>query len=279
MFIEQTLSFIEGSDLEFSWPDIRPVQIEPNGGRKLNLNFSSSISVNRLKDNHLLSQMAIFSLFDALIDINHPDLEGQSFKRRYEQLPVLNNRDQIFKEIYRILKLLRNATIHNRSSLNIGEHGVELSYTNRGTSFDLRCSKRAVTLLNTIVVLFIKTKDSQSEYANQYLYSYFNKLVSEISLIADEFSNNLNPISGLIHIETTVRYRITNTVFNYDSDNKEYKLDLHRPLESEPWASDEYLFSINGVDYLVPGEVIGDDGSLPEVDLPKWKMNIGSIFQ
>ncbi|MCV2885958.1 hypothetical protein OE749_14795 [Aestuariibacter sp. AA17] len=279
MFIEKTLQFLEESDLEFAWPDIRHVHVDSDGRKSINHSFHCNLSSNRINNNRFLSQITIFSLCDALIDVAQPELEGQSFKRRYEELPASTSRECIFKDIYRVLKLIRNAIIHNRSALHVGQNGVNLSFTNRkGTLFSLRCSSRAIVLINTIVILYVKSRHQSCEYSNQFIYAYFNQLLSEISEFKDEFTQSLQPITCSIGINTSVRNRIMDAKFSVNDDEKIYVFDLHRPHSQEPWAGEEYLINIDGIDYIIPGEIMGDDGKVHKEALIKWQKPRDSLF-
>jgi len=273
MFIEKTLKFIEESDLSVSLPDIRQVTENDEGNYIIHMSSICRLSENKLKENYLLSQVVIFTLFDAIIDIKYPNLDGLSFKRRYEGLPSTNNFENIFREVYRVLKLIRNATIHNRSSLNRDESGVQLRYTHRNTNFEFNCSSKAISILNTIVILLAKSFDVRDKYTETLLVAYFNDLTIEVSNISDEFQNSLLPITVPFTFKWSVRYRITNPKFNYYFETNSYKLENRYKInENEVYASDEYILHIHEDKYLIPGEVINENGEFTKRELLKWKV-------
>jgi hypothetical protein len=272
MYIKQTLQFIDESDLELSWPQLRQVRINSEGFRNESLAFTCRLSENKLKGNLVLAQAIVFTLLDALIDIQHPLLEGKSFKGRYEKLPGDTDLEVAFREIYRIFKLLRNAILHNRSSVIIEEDGVNLRYKHKDGSFELKCTQKAIAILNTFVVFCAKTMGALDRYLELFLISCYFDLLLEISKYSDEFNTPLAQITPALKFRRTVRYRVNNTKLITTADPEIYKLEILAVNKLESWAYAEYLIRKGKERFLVPGEAVDENGFLTKKELLSWKV-------
>ena len=69
-----------------------------------------------------------FMIMDSFIDSIFPEMEGKTFKYKYENLPKNNNIEIMFSQIYRILKLYRNATVHHINGISITEKYLKINF-------------------------------------------------------------------------------------------------------------------------------------------------------
>lgn len=137
MFIESTLKFVEKSDLSFLTPLIRTITINSDGTESIGISSHLCVNANKLNGNFIVAQTVMFILFDTLIDLKHQNLEGESFKKRYEKLPSNTNIEHIIKESYRIFKIIRNPLTHNRTSAHTSNSQLNISYKNKQKKHNL----------------------------------------------------------------------------------------------------------------------------------------------
>jgi hypothetical protein len=123
-FIEQTLKILKSTDLSIRFPEIYEVTMESDK-RHMSMVLEGASGGLRIKDNFVLQAMIFFGLIDAHIDIHNPELEGKNFMDKYKKLSVADDSSIMAREIYRLLRILRNAAIHSRTAISLDEKNIE----------------------------------------------------------------------------------------------------------------------------------------------------------
>lgn len=164
--------------------------------------------------------MIFFSIIDTFIDINYPNLEGQSFAKKYHDLQTTNDIDIMFKEVYRILKILRNASIHSKNSVSVrNDNSILVDYNFKGTNFKLEMSKHCLELIYSLIFFVIKDMKYPLDYKEGLMRTYYEDIKRNIVIISDDFGvNNLASISSRLRLKRTVRYNVINGTFSIDSN-------------------------------------------------------------
>lgn len=271
--IDKLHVFLERSNLASREPEVIRAEIDEHGRMHSTHSSVAFSQVNNLRGQDEISLILVFTVLDAMIDIAHPHLEGESFAARYRQLSGTTDKDLVFKETYRFFKLLRNAVTHKRSVLNFASPTLAFSYVNKqGTSFELECASDAVIYGNTIVRLMLEHRASGGKYLDNQLLAYYRLMRDAIMTIKDEFGSGLAAASAGINMKPLRRYRVqlerlqTHPVPGY-------VLPRWVPNKLEAgWACDEFVLDKGGAKYLVPGEALGEDQFISVAALEVWKV-------
>ena len=149
-FIKQTIGFLEKSDLNFKFPEIRMVEYTAESSLTTLKTFDYVyMNTNTISQNFIISNLIIFSLFDGYLDIKNNSLVGLSFKGKYDQLKHSSDIEIISKETYRIFKLIRNTIVHNATGIIINGNSYKFNYRHPkfSTNFNIDLNKNALSLL------------------------------------------------------------------------------------------------------------------------------------
>lgn len=157
-FVKQTIDFLEESDLNFIFPELREVELsEESSNTTLKLCDYVYYNSNTLEQNFIISNLIIFALFDGYLDSKNNVLMGLTFKKKYNKLNNSNDIEIITKEVYRILKLVRNTIVHNATGAVFSSDIYKFSYTypSNSTIFNLEITKSTLALLYSIIMIIV----------------------------------------------------------------------------------------------------------------------------
>ena len=251
-FANQIIGLIKGSDMLIHEPEWREVFLNENGGTTHKMNLSDSLyKKTEIKNNEVLLVMLLFSMLDAYVDATYPTLEGESFAYKYRNLSSSNDTEIIIREVYRILKILRNASIHSRSNVqrtSNNELYTQYSRTmhNRITNFELKISQMGLELIGTFIMIIITFNqlNRSDSYKLALLRTFYDDIQKEILTISDEFGiDNLSSISEELRLKRGSRFMIMNPRFTKETEFKIEKLNVS-DMEKE-FADYEYIVSID----------------------------------
>lgn len=271
-FIKQTLKLFEGSDVRLHFPEIMAMEIGSRGVKKLKICFCDKIGGNTpIQGNIAFLIMLYFTIVDTYIDTIVPHLEGASFSRRYCGLNGHTDKQIILSQVYRMLKILRNSAIHSRNSLSINNEIITVSYRFRNTSFKLNISQLGIELIGTVVI-YLATKRLQPEaYTEALIRTFYEDIMKEMTGIEDEFGTSLEPISQEIKLKRGTRINIENP--GVVSNNVSIKFSvpgLHAMGQGS--SNYDFLLSMDGVKYLIPAEVLDENGEIHREQLVHWSL-------
>ncbi|GAA0486928.1 hypothetical protein GCM10008986_10430 [Salinibacillus aidingensis] len=273
-FIKQTVSFLERTNTRIHTPETRTVTYEGNTTSLL-MSDSEVVYVNtaNISDNVHLGIMLFFSILDAKVDLLYPELDGKSFRQRHKRLPKTNDDELILSQLFRILKLLRNASVHSKNSIIIKNNEITCSYINKKTKFQLIITKLGLELIYSLILEFVKPSMSTSLYWESIRRTYYDDIKANITLFVDDLGdNNLLDISNEIRLKRSVRYRITNSTFKIE---KGYLL-IERPYglneNEKECLSCDYEVTYGEKAYLIPSEALDINNKIDVAHLYLWQV-------
>ena len=258
-FIKQTIDMLFKSDIKIHIPSFNKVEL--NGEKRtLFLEVKEFVNQTKLEDNLIFCSMIFFTLIDTYIDIQYPYLEGDSFRKKYLKLPSTNDKEIIIREIYRILKIIRNATIHSRNSIELKDgNNLVVGYirgiNNKSTYFELSISKFGLELIYTLILLYL----DQGKYCDAHqlglLRTIYDDILSNISKISDDIDNkNLINLSSRIRLNRIQRYVILNPDYIIDSDKG--IIEIHKSKFQDDAI--DYIIQYEDNRYIIPDEILSE---------------------
>lgn len=212
-----------------------------------------------LNENIVIQVTIFFTLLDNYIDFNYPNLEGESFSKKYKELPDNNDQQIIIKELYRIFKLLRNTVVHSLSNLE-GKASVKISYNYRKTDFILDMSKLGFELLISLVLFLLDNQIKCQAYKTGIMRTYFKDIKSNIYKFEDEFgTDNFYQTNDNLYLCRRRRYQIINP--KYQILKSKIKISKYKISDLEKsYAAADYYIIFKEQEYIVPNEVLNENG-------------------
>lgn len=267
--LSSVLTFIKESNLPLRYPNVIRYSKAYDG--KFNTQWSSHVRVieNQLADQTVLSTLILFTAMDVFIDCLQSNIEGKSFENRYDSFNTsADDFRVIVKQVYRILTLMRNTIVHRRSESKITSNVY--SWGDRSKPKYMECTYEGILYLNTLTILLIEYWTNENRYSLSMIAAYYEKLRSEIIFYADKLGSTLDSISPTVKLNLMRRYR--NDVTLTDADNSSGSFNVDRMvIQPEENAVDEFYVTWNGMHYLIPGEILGDESSIKFSTLRGWE--------
>ncbi|CEN75429.1 Uncharacterised protein [[Clostridium] sordellii] len=280
-FIKKSMDFLANNQINFKLPIVRPVTIE-NGVENIQMSFSDSIGMcsrkNSISDNFIAKNILIFTVFDEYLNSKNDNLIGLSFRKRYNLLSANNDLDIITKEIYRILKLIRNTIVHNSSNISINKNTYNFNYENNNTKFNLNIDEKTLNNLYTIVYMIVREYSTYKNESNEfyigilrYCYSKLKLKIDREGCLKDDINDNPNilmSISSSIKLFNTVRYKVRNPKYTVNGD----MIKIETIDTGIEYYKEDYCLNIDDNYYIVPSEALNNLGEIKKLELTKWKI-------
>lgn len=277
-FKNELLGFIYMGGIKFPAPSIMKVTFDEEGIAThhhpiISLAHQTSIGA-------FLKHTLIHSLLDAVFESENPHMENQGYVTKYKALPEENNYEIAVKETYRILTMVRNVITHNKSKLSFANGRLVCSYEKIGPKkqeipIRLDITLGGLEVLYSIAVMRSKLRGQVDHYHQLMISAMYRTAVNKVTDFQDEYRHSTGIPLRTVCISQQIgwnrRYRVTSPEFQVEGDNIRFKKFIVSEQE-QGWAGDEYLFSENGSDYVIPGEFLDGAGSIDRKELMGWKM-------
>lgn len=263
-FINQTISVLQKSNVRFHEPEVRKITFNYDEKTRILITGYSEVFFNKsdLSDNPLAQLLLFFGVFDAHIDIKHPEFEDKRFEQKYSLLPENNDEDIVVKQVYRILTLLRNIAVHNKSTLSIND---EIISCKKGEK-ELQISREGLELTYTVICMLVNPRSSNAEYYLGLLRQYYDDINGNIIVLKDKYGEKLPELSNGIRLKRHVRIQIENPLYELG----EAYLKITPPdISMQYWEGLDYY--IDGGEFIIPEEALDTEDKLLISDLHLWK--------
>ncbi len=276
-FISQTLEFLRTSDIGFHFPEIDHLTLKPDGRRSRSTFLYGCTGPAEIRENPILCIMVLFTLLDVLVDRRVPHCEGKSFKKRYEVLPSSTDYELIFKELYRIMKLLRNALVHSKASIYKSREKLDIDYWFKDHNYRLVITTSSLNLVLSAIMVYARMP--YSRYVESILRSYYDDIRRSVTPFYDDIGPELEEIGNGLRLKRVRRVRVQNPQYQIDEDRKTLRIARFELADFEnQWASPDYCVSIDGTRYLIPDEVLNDSGEMSLPDIASWLYDKAGFF-
>ncbi|WP_264932322.1 hypothetical protein [Paenibacillus sp. LS1] len=277
LFGQQMIDFIKRSDIEICYPEV--ISVEPHSDGTYTITNSLSqvyISTAAIKDNFSIKTFILFSIIDTYVERIYPELEGKSYLRKLLKLEENRSLDgQVLHDSFRLYKLLRNATIHNTSSINLNDAGdLKIRYTFNGTEYEMEITSVGLGYQNTLIYDLIDPFERRSStYSNAFRLSLLTMVRIGIHKFNDE-KGNLEDMAtrDTLPLATGRRYRLDQTHI----ERRGNLVVVKNPYSPNPsiasFSGVDYTFTLDGHAYFVPSEAL-DKHTISLEKLKDWQMN------
>ncbi|MDT2391726.1 hypothetical protein ABQD97_20345 [Enterococcus avium] len=284
--IEDALQMIRASKITLRPFSIYTLTIVDGGPKKI----ISTLSEGSFADGKKYTNLAyavigpLFTIVDALANEVIPDKSDSDFKIKQNCLPDSSIDQKIFKECYRILRIMRNFSVHAISSISVTDEDSIL-FENSSDDFTkdsrILVSKEGLNYLATYVVEYISDyKEYSIKHKREILKSYYTEFRKRLIVFEDgEVSKkpllSIKKINAYFKIGT--RFYVENPNYELVNLSKKLKITSGLPSEDDPeWQSRDYLIEeINFEDkrYLVPHEALDDNSEISITEMKEYSLN------
>lgn len=264
-FLDSILEILKKFNLTTHFPNVSTIFIDNNG--ICNHFFNVETIDGTQFNNIIISSLLVFDLFDTSLDLLSPNLEGLPFDEKYKQLPKNSDGQLILKEIYRILKNIRNTSIHAKSKIYNKQN---IFIKNPYKKIDIEITKIGMEYIYTAILYWIKNKHKINKYTESFLRYYFYEINNNIKIFSDKHGN-LNQLSNSNGLVLKMhRYKFENpkssVINNFLEIEKYDKLD---DFEIGKVGID-YVIKLNQQNYLIPSEVLSKENRISLSEINDW---------
>ncbi|PEJ62420.1 hypothetical protein CN906_20710 [Bacillus toyonensis] len=277
-FVIHTIQLIKNSNIIHKGTTIRDVTYYNNTRHNIAIVHTDSFgSPANIAGNIILQNIVMFSILDAHIDFKYPNFQGDSFAVKYRKLPDTDDLEIITKEIYRIFKLIRNASVHSMNSVTTTKQDVNVNYQFKQTNFKLEISKEGISILNGLLLRLISPLNKLTQSHHMHICrSMYKELSKEITCFQDDRGTGLKGISySPLKLMWRQREYIKNPNYEVVIDTILFKT-IYELTEYEIEAVGvDYLIEVDSQKYLIPAEIIHNN-QIKIDDIYIWKLDVNN---
>lgn len=221
-------------------------------------------------DNNFGRLMTIFPLFfsclDSIIDIENPELVGNNFKRKYNNMKIQTEADKVIKEVYRIMIIIRNVSAHDINSC-IFNSKIDINYEFKGTNYILDMSQKGLRLIYGIILTILNENSYPNFQINSYkdgIYvDFYRKILEEINNIQDD--KTLSIINIDFYIDYS-RDKLHDVKFSIANNKIKFNYELHKH------SNINFYINYNNENYVIPQEILDQHFEISLSSIEKWKL-------
>ena len=268
-FTESLLNFLASIRQGKYLPEINGLEISNDGTKTLTLAMEDRFQSSQESISPFFIGSLCFMILDSYIDSLFSDNDDKHFRDKYNHLPKNNNIEIIFSQIYRILKLYRNATIHHMREVSITKDFLKIMYTKKN-KFLLVITHKGIEIIQDMILCFFhyETTNYGSLYKEYLYYSFFDDILKEIKGYNDEHANILAINSKKINrIE---RFNCHSIEYSFFENSIIFNIP-DRLIKEENFAIDINI-TIDREKFIVPMEVIDDSKQMKIEELVNFRL-------
>lgn len=268
-FIEKMVAFLSTNfDIKFLIPEVRTLVTYADGTTNIGISMADSIYGCAKSKDTQIAAVLWFEVLDMLIDNKNPGLIGKSFRKKIEMLPKITDLQIMTAEIFRAMKIYRNAFVHNKQSFN---SDFDVSYNFKGTSYVFKTGERTAIDIMTFIYLYATKILYIDTYTLAMLRGIYSRIKNALT-ISDEFGVNLSTTPPGIKLIAPVRY--------YQDDVKFEKVCYKLKFEKSPLPAEEirlgykldYSIRYLGRKYRIPEEALDSIQCISVEHIEEWSI-------
>jgi hypothetical protein len=269
-FIHHSLTMLEDLGMRTRYPDIRWYTENEEGGNTCHLAISDIVGQRvTIEQNQQMKFLMMFALLDFYADSTYLDLEGASFAQKYKKIPAETDSQLIFREVYRVAKVIRNCLVHSPTSFSVSSQTVEIRYEFRNTVYGLTMTSEALAGFYTVMVMYLKGDLGTGDYFLGIVRYIYSDIMNGVSDYSDEFGDSLAVPSDGIKIKPYARN--VHTDARYEMRDGAVRFTIQR-LPDQQWEGTDFHIVFDGHEYLVPVEALGESLSIEDSELrTRWR--------
>lgn len=266
-YINHTFLLLEDCGLHLNYPAIDSIKNGKqfiNGGEIL-IAGGRRVTIDQ---NLVVKFITFFSILDFFIDLKYPALAGKAFAKKYENLPSDNDYDLILKNIFRIMKIIRNVITHSVSSLTSENGVISAKYKYRNKDFSIKIDGHALSIIYTLISMYVRSDLGKGEYFLSFAKTMYTSVCNKLEII-DEFKDPITIDHSGLKLNTHRRM----IILDQEYEREEYlKFKIPSDTKYPPGVGFDFLVKVDGEYFLVPKDALTNDFMISVSELKcKWK--------
>ena len=257
-YINEIVDFLDKTQIQVIDSELRGAKYNGDGIREVRIDLGEVYygRTVQISNNWIIENMLVFSLYDGYLEEKYALPEGQAFRQRYLSLPENSDQERLEKNCYRLMKLMRNAILHNLSKIVASDKEYNINYCNQKNQIiQLEISQKAVRFLYTILLVLVQNKKlikTKGHWENL-LYSYYYEMQKGIVSLRDDITSaGLLPLQDQhIYLNFAFRYQVQNPIITEDAPDG---VTVKR-FGKHPEEMSDYYLRRNGEAYIIPVEI------------------------
>lgn len=230
------------------------------------------VATERQVPGHLI--LALTSAYNLLADwyeCQNPELATLGSWPRYLALPKRTGSEKLMAEIFRTLRIVRLAAIQSNGYIEVKDNGLIRAFCEYNRcALSLLTTETGLELLVSSVIYYL---DAQSQphseaYVELMLGQYFTDIVGEIRSFGDD-DRVLFQFRQKCWFNRHQRFEVDNPRVQIEEDH--YRIDMGRYGNNPARYPLDFYITLDDSLYIVPVEVLKDDGFISAKDFAKWK--------
>lgn len=254
----------------------------------------------RYKNREFSILFPLFTIVDLITNGIIPKKANSKYQKKWACLPDSSTDQKIFKECYRILRIIRNFAVHSSQSiLETSENYIMFENRSNPETKDAKIllSKDGLDYLATYVIAYASEKDKRytEKHRNEILKSYYSEFRKGLIEFEDSDLKD-NPLLTLEKIDAyfkiLVRYYIENASFKFTNTSKNIEItsglpekidfglnsnELQRVETIQKRYSRDYLIQVANMGnkkYLIPDEELNPKHEISVTNMKVYQLDL-----
>lgn len=230
------------------------------------------VATERQVPGHLI--LALTSAYNLLADwyeCQNPELATLGSWQRYLALPKRTGSEKLMAEIFRTLRIVRLAAIQRNGRIEIKDNGLIRAFCEYNRcALSLLTTETGLELLVSSVVYYLDAQNQphSEAYVELMLGQYFTDIVGEIRSFGDD-DRVLFQFRQKCWFNRHQRFEVDNPRVQIEEDH--YRIDMGRYGNNPARYPLDFYITLDDSLYIVPVEVLKDDGFISAKDFAQWK--------
>ena len=257
-FISDTIALFQNSNVNLRHSSITNVTLDASGGQVIQASARIGATPPAIAHNWPVLVLLAFAVLDAQVDKADPSLQGSKFGVKEGSLPRATDIDKVRRNVYRILRIARNAVVHRPGDLTM--YPTHLEVRDCGP-IQLTITPLGLDLAYTYVVGAHILPSVPEAYNTALARQFYDELSGEVTCA------DLDRLSTDLRLNRS-RRRVTNAVGTEHAAH----VVLNPPLPPDlANCGYDYPVSTSNGSYLVPHEVLTSQ-TVDWTRLQQWKI-------
>lgn len=219
----------------------------------------------------ILALTSAYSLLADWYESQDPEQATLGSWQRYLALPKRTGSEKLMAEVFRTLRIVRLAAIQRNGRIEVREDGLIRAFCEYNRcALSLLTTETGLELLVSCVVYYLESLSQpfSEAYVELVLGQYFSDIVGEIRSFGDD-DRVLFQFRQKCWFNRQQRLDVDNPRVQIEADY--YRIDMGKYGTNPARYPLDFYITLDDCLYIVPIEVLKEDGSISAKDFAKWQ--------
>lgn len=225
----------------------------------------------RVSGDLIFALTSAYSLLSDWYEGQNPELATLGSWQRYLALPKRTSSEKLMAEIFRTLRILRVAATQRNGRIEVKDNGLIRAFCEYNRcALNLLITETGLELLVSSVLYYLDShaQPYSDAYVELMLSQYFTDIVGEIRSFGDD-DRVLFQYGQKCWFNRHQRFDVDNPRVQVSEDG--YRIDMGNYGNNPARYPLDYFLTLDNQLYIVPMEVLNEEGFIGTKDLAKWQ--------